>query len=183
MAKIVNGVDVDRLMETIELIKKQPDIARFEFRARNTWVGGTHNRATVKSFYGAGQEDDTRDPLVFEIDEPPVLLGKNRGANPVEYLLVALSGCVTTSLVAHAAAKGIEIKALSSRLEGDIDLRGFLGISESVPVAYQEIRIFFKIDADISDQQKEELIAMGEKYSPVYNTVTKAIPVKGLLDK
>lgn len=183
MAKIVNGVDVDRLMETIELIKKQPDIARFEFRARNTWVGGTHNRATVKSFYGAGQEDDTRDPLVFEIDEPPVLLGENRGANPVEYLLVALSGCVTTSLVAHAAAKGIEIKALSSRLEGDIDLRGFLGISESVPVAYQEIRIFFKIDADISDQQKEELIAMGEKYSPVYNTVTKAIPVKGLLDK
>lgn len=183
MAKIVNGVDVDRLMETIELIKKQPDIARFEFRARNTWVGGTHNRATVKSFYGAGQEDDTRDPLVFEIDEPPVLLGENRGANPVEYLLVALSGCVTTSLVAHAAAKGIEIKALSSRLEGDIDLRGFLGISESVPVAYQEIRIFFKIEADISDQQKEELIAMGEKYSPVYNTVTKAIPVKGLLDK
>jgi len=183
MAKMVNGVDVDQLMETIELIKKQPEIARFEFRARNTWVGGTHNRATVKSFYGAGQEDDTRDPLVFEIAEPPVLLGENRGANPVEYLLVALSGCVTTSLVAHAAAKGIEIKALSSRLEGDIDLRGFLGISESVPVAYQEIRIFFKIDANISDQEKEELIAMGEKYSPVYNTVTKTVPVKGLLDK
>lgn len=183
MAKLVNGVDVNRLVETIELIKKQPEIARFEFRARNTWVGGTHNRATIKSFYGAGQEDDTRDPLVFEIDEPPVLLGENRGANPVEYLLVALSGCVTTSLVAHAAAKGIEIKAVSSRLEGDIDLRGFLGISESVPVGYQEIRIFFKIDADLSDQQKEELIAMGEKYSPVYNTVTKAVPVKGLLDK
>lgn len=183
MAKIVNGVDVDRLVETIELIKKQPEIARFEFRARNTWIGGTHNRATVKSFYGAGQEDDTRDPLVFEIDEPPVLLGENRGANPVEYLLVALSGCVTTSLVAHAAAKGIEIKAISSRLEGDIDLRGFLGISESVPVGYQEIRIFFKIDADLSNKQKEELIAMGEKYSPVYNTVTKAVPVKGLLDK
>lgn len=183
MAKIVNGVDVDRLVETIELIKKQPEIAKFKFRARNTWVGGTHNRATVTSFFGAGEEDDTRAPLVFEIDEPPVLLGENRGANPVEYLLVALSGCVTTSLVAHAAAKGIEIKAISSRLEGDIDLRGFLGISESVPVGYREIRIFFKIDADISDQQKEELIAMGEKYSPVYNTVTKAVPVKGLLDK
>lgn len=183
MAKIVNGVDVDQLMETIELIKKQPEIAKFKFRAGNTWIEGTHNRATVKSFYGAGKEDDTRDPLVFEIDEPPVLLGANRGANPVEYLLVALSGCVTTSLVAHAAARGIEIRAVSSRLEGDIDLRGFLGISESVPVAYQEIRIFFKIDADISDQQKEELIAMGEKYSPVYNTVTRAVPVKGLLDK
>jgi len=183
MAKILNGVDVEQLTETIELIKKQPEIAKFKFRATNTWVEGTHNRATVKSFYGAGKEDDTRDPLVFEIDEPPVLLGANRGANPVEYLLVALSGCVTTSLVAHASAKGIQIKSVSSRLEGDIDLRGFLGISESVPVGYQEIRIFFKIDADLSDQQKEELIAMGEKYSPVYNTVTKAVPVKGLLDK
>jgi len=183
MTKIVNGVDVDQLMKTIELIKKQPEIAKFKFRAGNTWVEGTHNRATVKSFYGAGQEDDTRAQLVFEIDEPPVLLGANRGANPVEYLLVALSGCVTTSLVAHAAARGIEIRAVSSRLEGDIDLRGFLGISESVPVGYQEIRIFFKIDADLSDQQKEELIAMGEKYSPVYNTVTKAVPVKGLLDR
>ena len=85
--------------------------------------------------------------------------------------------------MAHASAKGIQIKSVSSRLEGDIDLRGFLGISESVPVGYQEIRIFFKIDADLSDRQKEELIAMGEKYSPVYNTVTRAVPVKGLLDK
>lgn len=183
MAKLVNGVDVDRLMETIEQIKKQPDIARFEFRARNTWVGGTHNRATVKDFYGACQEDDTREPLVFEIDEPPVLLGENRGANPVEYLLVALSGCVTTSMVAHAAARGIEIKSVSSRLEGDIDVRGFLGISESVPVGYQEIRIFFKIEADISDEQKEELVLMGAKFSPVFNTLSKGVTVKPGLDR
>ena len=183
MAKLVNGVDVDRLMETIELIKKQPDLARFEFRAKNTWIGGTHNRATLKSFYGAGQEDDTREPLVFEIDEPPVLLGENQGANPVEYLLVALSGCITTSMVAHAAARGIEIKGVSSRLEGDIDLRGFLGLSESVPVGYQEIRVFFKIDADLSDEQKEELIQMGQKYSPVYNTLTKGVSVKAQLEK
>jgi len=183
MAKLVNGVDVDRLMETIDLIKKQPEIARFKFRARNTWVGGTHNRATVKDFYGACQEDDSRAPLVFEIDEPPVLLGENRGANPVEYLLVALSGCVTTSMVAHAAAKGIEIKSVSSRLEGDIDVRGFLGLSESVPVGYQEIRFFFKIEADISDQQKEELVQMGAKYSPVFNTLTKGVSVKAQLDR
>jgi uncharacterized OsmC-like protein len=170
-------------METIELVKDQPDMGRFKFRATNTWVGGTHNRATVKSFYGAGQEDDTRDPLVFEIDEPPVLLGENRGANPVEYLLVGLSGCITTSMVAHAAARGIEIKAVSSRFEGDIDLGGFLGISESIPVGYQQIRIFFKIEADISDQQKEELIEMGKKYSPVFNTLTKGVPVTAQLDR
>jgi uncharacterized OsmC-like protein len=183
MGKKVNGVDVDQLMETIELVKDQPDMGRFKFRATNTWVGGTHNRATVKSFYGAGQEDDTRDPLVFEIDEPPVLLGENRGANPVEYLLVGLSGCITTSMVAHAAARGIEIKAVSSRFEGDIDLGGFLGISESIPVGYQQIRIFFKIEADISDQQKEELIEMGKKYSPVFNTLTKGVPVTAQLDR
>lgn len=183
MAKIINGVDVDQLMSTIDLIKQQPDLAKFKFRARNTWVEGTHNRATVKDFYGPGKEDDTRDAMVFELDEPPVLLGENRGANPVEYLLVGLSGCITTSMVAHAAAKGIEIKSISSRFEGDIDLRGFLGLSESVPVGYQEIRVFFKIEADLSEREKQELIEMGKKYSPVYNTLTKSVPVNVQLDK
>lgn len=183
MAKIINGIDVDRLVETIDQIRKQPDLAQFKFRAKNTWVGGTHNRATVKDFYGAGQEDDTRETLVFEIDEPPVLLGENRGANPVEYLLVGLSGCVTTSMVAHAAAKGIEIRSIRSRLEGDIDLRGFLGISESVPVGYQEIRFFLRIEADISDQEKEELIRMGTKFSPVFNTLTQGVAVKAELER
>jgi uncharacterized OsmC-like protein len=117
------------------------------------------------------------------MDEPPVLLGNNEGRNPVEYLLVALSGCITTSIVAHASAKGFEIKGVESRYEGDIDLRGFLGLSEEVPVGYQEIRVFFKIDADVSDEQKEEMIRMGQKYSPVYNTITKSAPVSVHLDK
>jgi len=117
------------------------------------------------------------------MDEPPVLLGNNEGRNPVEYLLVALSGCITTSIVAHASAKGIEIKSVESRYEGDIDLRGFLGLSEDVPVGYQEIRVFFKIDADVSDEQKEEMVRMGQKYSPVYNTITRSAPVSVHLDK
>lgn len=153
--KIVNGVNVEELLHTIDLIKEKPDIAKFKFRARNHWMDGTHNRATVKDFYGALKEDDSREAAVFEIDEPPVLLGKNLGSNPVEYLLVALSGCLTTSMIAHAAAKGIEIRRVSSRYEGDIDLRGFLGISEDVPVGYREIRVYFTIDADISDNQKK----------------------------
>jgi uncharacterized OsmC-like protein len=90
-------------------------------------------------------------------DEPPVLLGNNLGPNPVEYLLVALSGCMTTALVTHAAAKGIELKDVQSRYEGDIDLRGFLGISEEVKKQFDEIRVYFKIDADISDAEKEDL--------------------------
>jgi uncharacterized OsmC-like protein len=181
--RLVNGINVDQLFQTIELVKENPGLAAFKFRARNTWVEGTHNQATVKDFYGAFQEDDSREAMVFDLDEPPVLCGDNLGANPVEYLLVALSGCLTTSLVAHAAAKGISLKKVSSRYEGDLDLRGFLGLSEEVPVGYQSIRVYFTIEADIPEAQKQELVNMAQKYSPVYNTITRAAPVAVHLDK
>jgi uncharacterized OsmC-like protein len=181
--KTVNGINTDQLFKTIDLIKEKPDIAKFKFRSKNKWVDGAHNRGFVKDFYGAGEEDNSRGEAVFEIDEPPILLGNNLGSNPVEYLLVALSGCLTTSMVAHAAAKGIELKGVESRYEGDIDLRGFLGISEDVPVGYQEIRVYFKIDADLSGDEKEELVRMAQKYSPVFNTITKSAPVSVYLDK
>jgi uncharacterized OsmC-like protein len=181
--KQVNGVNVTQLLNTIGLIQEKPEIAKFKFRATNKWIDGTHNRATVKDFYGAGQEDDTRAPMFFDIDEPPLLCGNNQGANPVEYLLVALSGCLTTSLIAHASAKGIELRGVESRFEGDIDLRGFLGISEDVPVAYQNISVYFYIDADITLEKKEELILMAQKYSPVFNSITKTVPVSVQLDK
>ena len=181
--KFVNGVNVDQLFGTIEMIKKNPEIAQFFFRAKNRWVGGTHNKATVKDFYGALQEDSSRESMVFNIDEPPVLCGSNLGGNPVEYLLVALSGCLTTSMIAHAAAKGIEVRKVESRYEGDLDVRGFLGISEEVPVAYQKIGVYFRIDSDISEDQKEELVKMAQKYSPVFNSIKKAVPVEVQLDK
>jgi uncharacterized OsmC-like protein len=181
--KTVNGIRVNDLLATIDAIKKNPEIAKFRFRATNKWKDGTHNRATVKDFYGALKEDDSRDPMVFEMDEPPVLCGHNLGANPVEYLLAALSGCLTTSMVAHAAARGIEIREVQSRYEGDLDVRGLLGISEDVKVGFQNIRVYFKIDADVSEEQKEELVKMAQKYSPVFNTITKSAPVSVHLDK
>jgi len=181
--KFVNGVNVDQLFGTIEMIKKNPEIAQFFFRATNQWVAGTHNKATVKDFYGALQEDSSREAMGFNIDEPPVLCGRNLGGNPVEYLLVALSGCLTTSMIAHAAAKGIEVRKVESRYEGDLDVRGFLGISEEVPVAYQKIVVYFRIDSDISEDQKEELVKMAQKYSPVFNSIKKAVPVEVQLDK
>ncbi|MDX9740206.1 MAG: OsmC family protein [Gammaproteobacteria bacterium] len=173
----VNGIDVRQLLDTAEAIKGNAGIADFRFRARNDWVDGTHNRATVKDFYGALEEDSSRQAMTFEIDEPPVLCGANKGANPVEYLLVALSGCLTTTLVAHAAARGIKLNAIQSRYEGEIDLRGFLGISEDVPVGYKRIRVVFSIDAELSREAKEELVAMAQKYSPVFNTLTGPVPV------
>jgi uncharacterized OsmC-like protein len=181
--KKVNGVNIDQLFKTIEMIKEDPEIANFKFRATNEWINGTHCRATIKDFYGALQEDDTRPPVQYDIDEPPVLLGNNEGSNPVEYLLVALSGCLTTTLVAHSSARGIEIKGIQSRYEGNIDLHGFLGLSEEVPVGYQNISVSFKIDADVSEEQKEEMIKMAQKYSPVYNTITRLTPVSVQLAK
>jgi uncharacterized OsmC-like protein len=182
-AQLVNGVNTEQLFSTIDLIKENPDIAKFKFRATNKWINGTHCRGTIKDFYGALKEDNSRPSVDYDMDEPPVLLGNNEGRNPVEYLLVALSGCLTTSLIAHGSAKGIRINGVESRYEGDIDLRGFLGLSEDVPVGYKEIRVYFKIDADVSDEQKRELIQMAQKYSPVFNTITKSAPVSVRLDK
>ncbi|MFO7962642.1 MAG: OsmC family protein [Desulfobacterales bacterium] len=181
-SKIVNGINIETLFTMIERIKEEPEIAKFEFRSRNTWIDGTHSQASVKDFYGALKEDHSRDTEVFSMDEPPSLLGKNLGTNPVEHLLVALSGCLTTSLIAHAAARKIVIKGVESRYEGDIDLQGFLGLSEDVPVGYQSIRVYFTIEADISDEEKKELIRMAQKYSPVFNTITKAAPITVELD-
>lgn len=172
-----------QLLGAIDIVKKNPEIARFNFRATNQWIEGTHNQATVKEYFGALKEDSSRNPMVFVIDEPPVLGGMNLGAYPVEYLLVTLSGCLTTSLISHAAAKGIQIRKVESRYEGALDVRGLLGLSDAVPVGFQKIGVYFKIDADISEDQKEELVAMAQKYSPVFNSIAKSVPVSVQLDK
>ena len=168
---LVNGIAVNDMFSTIDAIKKDPEIAKFNFRISNRWINGGHNQSTIKDFYGVKAVHQHSPQFELDADEPPLLLGKDMGPNPVEHLLNALAACITTSLIYHAAAKGIEIKGVESRLEGDLDLRGFLGISNQVPVGYQQIRIYFKIDADIEDSEKEELIAIGKKYSPVYNTI------------
>jgi uncharacterized OsmC-like protein len=180
----VNGVDVDRLFETVENLKKMPNLAAFKFRQTNRWMGCGHNRSTVKNFYGAGEEQtDRKDPFVLDADEPPLLLGEDKGANPVEHLLHAVTSCVTTAIVFHAAAKGIKIEELESRTEGDIDLRGFLGIDDSIPRGYQNIRMKFKIKADVPQEELEEVIKLGPTYSPVFDTVTRAVNVNVSLDK
>lgn len=174
----LNGVDVSRLFGTIEAIKAEPGIARFNFRLSNKWIDGGHNHSTIKDFHGAMKDHPHVKPFELVADEPEVLLGLDQGPNPVEYLLTGLAGCLTSSLVYHAAAKGIKLRGVESRLEGDLDLRGFLGLSEDVPVGYGEIRVYFKIDADLSDQEKQELIRMAQTYSPVFNTVSKPTTVK-----
>lgn len=180
----VNGVNVSQLFETIEVIKKTPNLADFKFRLNNRWIECGHNRSTIKNFYGAGQEDTSRrEPFVLDADEPPVLLGTDKAPNPVEYLLHALAACVTTSLVYHAAAKGIRLEEVQSRVEGDLDLHGFLGMDETVPRGYKNIRIKFKIKADVPDEELEELCKLGPTFSPVFDTVTRAVNVEVGLDR
>lgn len=175
--KAVNGVDVEALFGTIDAITRSPVIARFKFRASNRWMGGGHNRTTVGNFYGTQQEHERREPFVLDADEPPLLLGKDLGPNPVEYALTALAACVTTAIVYHAAAKGIAIRSMESQLEGDIDLQGFLGIRDDVPRGYKEIRMSVSIDADAPREMLEEIVRLGPTYSPVFDTITRAVPV------
>lgn len=177
--KMVNGVDVERLFGTIEAVRENPEIAKFVFRSSNTWMGGGHNRSTIKGFYGACQEDATRtEPFVLDADEPPVLLGEDKGPNPVEFVLHALAACMTTSLVYHAAARGIEIRSLETRFEGDLDLRGFLGMSDKVRRGFEGIRVLFDIDADLDDAGKADLIETAQRYSPVFDMLTNGVPVR-----
>jgi len=177
-----NGVNVDELFNTIDAVKKAPVIAKFRFRANNEWFDGGHNLTTIKDFYGIQKDHRHEATFKLDADEPPLLLGTGKGPNPVEYLLTALAACVTTSLVYHAAAKGIVLKSVESRLEGDIDVRGFLGISKDVRKGYQEIRMYFKIDADVPDEELQELVQLGPNYSPVFDSITKGVPVKVQLD-
>lgn len=170
-----NGVDVTALFDTIEAVKADPELAQFRFRAANAWLDGGHNRSTIQAFYGCRAEDSTRTaPFVLDADEPPVLLGEDRGANPVEYVLHALAACLTTTLVYHAAARGLRIGAVESHLEGDLDLRGFLGLSADVRKGYREIRVRMRVQSDAAPAVLQELT----QYSPVYDIVSNSVPVK-----
>jgi uncharacterized OsmC-like protein len=175
----INGLDVQAAQETIEALKADKSLAHFQFRARNRWISGGTNQSSIRDFYGAGREDDSRTKdFIFTNGEPPILLGNNEGGNPVEFLLHALAGCVTTTFVLHAMARGIHIRELSTELEGDMDLQGLLGLDDSVSPGYEEIRIKLHVQADCSDEELEDLLAYAEQRSPVCNTVCRPVPVK-----
>lgn len=174
ITRTINGVDVDRLGETVSTIRQNPSLAASQFRAVNRWISGGHNRSTIKGFYGAGQEDATRTkPFELDADEPQVLLGKDQAANPVEFVLHALAACLTTSLVYHAAARGIQIESIESKLEGDLDLQGFLGLSDKVRRGYKKIKANFTVKSNASAEQLESLT----KFSPVYDIVSNPVPL------
>jgi len=173
-----NGLDMEALVGTVEAVRNDPSLGAFEFRATNQWINGGENRSRIKEFYGAGSEDESRtDAFEFTNGEPPVLLGANEGANPVEFLLHALAGCVTTTTVLHAAARGIRIERLSTELIGTIDVQGLLALDDAVPVGYEQIQIKMDIKADCSDEELDDLLAFAKDHSPVCNTICRPVPV------
>ncbi|MBI3242816.1 MAG: OsmC family protein [Chloroflexi bacterium] len=175
---IVNGVNVDQLIGTINAIKANPDLARFRFRAETEWVDGGHSRTEIQSFYGAGQEDTSRNQLfVLEGDEPPVLLGANAGPNAVEAVLHALASCLSVGFIYNAAAQGIRVDSLAFRLEGDIDLHGFLGLSDKVRPGYQGIRLSYRVKSNAPREKLEELCEYVQKTSPVLDIIRNPVPV------
>jgi uncharacterized OsmC-like protein len=172
--EIVNGIEVDKVMSVISAINADTNNAKWKFWSENQWMGGAVNLSAFKSFYSLGQENMSRTtPFMLKADEPVSLSGNDTAPNPVEYLLHALTSCLTTSLVAHAAVRGIMIEDITSSTEGDIDIRGFLGISEDVRKGYQTIRINMKVKSEAPVEQLKELAL----FSPVYDVVSNSLPV------
>ena len=174
----VNGLDTQQLVQTVDAVKHDTTLARFEFRARNQWIGGMVTHTSIQDFYGAGAEDQSRaKPFTFTSSEPPVLLGANEGAGAGEVLLHALASCVASTAVLHATARGIHIESIATELKGDVDLRGLLGLDAAVRSGYQKITIKMAITADCSDAQLDELLQVVRGHSPMYDSINRPVPV------
>jgi uncharacterized OsmC-like protein len=174
----LNGVDTPALFATLDAVKTDPQLATFQFRASNRWISGTHNRSTIRGFYGAGQEDASRaEDFTYDADHPAVLVGGGNGPAPVEFLLHAIAACLTAGLANIAAARGVALREVSSTVEGDIDLLGILGLSDQVRNGYQGIRVNVQISGDAPDEVLRDLVERSRSRSAVYDVLTNGVPV------
>jgi uncharacterized OsmC-like protein len=177
--RVRNGVDSEQLYGTLDAIKANPELGIFQFRARNHWIDGSHNRSSIHGFYGAGQEDVTREePFELDAGEPVILLGSDTGANPAEYLLHALAACLTTSLVYVAAARGVHLTEVESALEGDMDVRGALGLSDEVRNGFERIRVTFRVRGDAPPEKLRDVVERAKARSAVFDMVRNGVPVE-----
>ena len=171
-----NGVDTATLFATVDAVRADPELAKFQFRATNRWVSGTHNQSTIHKFHGAKQEMTHRQPFSFDADHPPVLVGTDNGPTPVEYLLHALAACLTAGIANIAAARGVTLTEVSSTVDGDIDLLGILGLSDDVRNGYQQIRVDFMVRGD-DPEKLRTIVEQSCRRSAVFDVLTKGVPV------
>ena len=171
-----NGVDTATLFATLDAVKGNTDIAKFQFRATNRWVSGTHNRSTIHGYHGAMQEMTHQEPFTFDADHPPVLVGSDNGPTPVEYVLHALAACLTAGIANIAAARGVTLTEVSSTVEGDIDLLGILGLSPDVRNGFEQIKVSFKVRGD-DPEKLRQVVEQSRQRSAVYDIITNGVPV------
>jgi uncharacterized OsmC-like protein len=153
-------------------------MAQFQFRARNEWINGTHNRTTIQGFHGACQEDTSRtQPFSYDADHPAVLVGGNNGPTPVEFLLHAIAACLTSGLANIAAARGVRLDRVVSTVEGDIDLMGILGLSAEVRNGYRQIRVNFEVEGDASPEELVALVEQSRRRSAVYDVLVNGTDI------
>ena len=173
-----NGVDTATLFATLDAVKAAPEIAKFQFRAGNTWVSGTHSRSIASGFFGAMQEQQHKSQTTVEFDHPEVLVGTDYGPTPVEYLLHAIAACLTAGIANIAAARGVDLTKVTSTVSGDIDLLGILGLSDgSVRNGYERIHVTFAVEGDADEETLRGIVEQSRRRSAVYDVLTNPTPV------
>jgi uncharacterized OsmC-like protein len=172
-----NGVDTTALFATLDAVKQAPEAAKFQFRAHNQWVSGTHNRGTIADYFGVGEERSHERTFVFDADHPAVLVGRDHGPTPTEFLLHALAACLTAGIANIAAARRITLTEVRSTVTGDIDLNGIFGLNPEVRNGYQQITVRFTIKGDAPAETLRELVEQSRARSAVYDSVTNGVPV------
>src|SRR3954468_1843618 len=175
---IRNGIDTGQVYGTLDALKAQPELARFEFRATNRWIDGTHSRSMIQGFSGAGAEDTSRaEPFIVDASEPPVLFGGNEAPNPAEYLLHALAGCMTLTIVNIAAARKVDLTEVSATVKGVLDARGATGLDAAYRNGFEYIDATYKIKGDAPPEKLQEIVERAKARSVVYDMVTNGVPV------
>ena len=173
----MNGVDTPTLFATINAVKAQPELAKFQFRATNHWIKGTHSRSRLETFSGAGGEHRHTGDVQFDADHPKVLVGGDAAPTPVEFLLHAIAACITSGIGNIAAARGVKLTEVESTVEGDIDLRGILGLSNEVRNGYEAMRVNFRIKGEASPEKLREIVEQAKARSAVFDVLTNGTQV------
>jgi uncharacterized OsmC-like protein len=172
-----NGVDTATLFATLDAVKQAPAAAQFQFRAHNQWVDGTHSQSTISDYFGVGEERAHDREFVFDADHPAVLVGKDNGPTPVEFVLHALASCLTAGMANIAAARKVTLTEVRSTVSGDIDLNGILGLNPEVRNGYQQVAVKFVVKGDAPESVLREIVEQSRSRSAVYDVITNGVPV------
>jgi uncharacterized OsmC-like protein len=177
MSATDNGVNVQALLEAREVLAGAPDAAQFTWRASSKWENGVHSTTSIENFFGLGAEQSHKSETVFDADHPAVFAAQDNGITPIEYLLVGLASCLTAGVASVAQHRGIQLRSVESSVEGNHDIRGFLGVDSDVRNGFNDVKVTFSIDADASREEIEALVAQSQKRSAVFDALTNPTEV------